>query len=112
MNNQQAFDKVRMHLMDQGVKATDSHGHCQYRGDNGTMCAIGCLIPNWRYRKKFDDFTFGIDRLQKLVPPISRLNSSLLNALQFIHDDENVEDWAEELEKVRIKFKLEVSDEK
>lgn len=41
--------KVATHLSVQRARATDSEGSCKYRGKNGTMCAIGVLIPDDLY---------------------------------------------------------------
>lgn len=41
--------KVATHLSVQRARATDSEGSCKYRGENGTMCAIGVLIPDDLY---------------------------------------------------------------
>jgi hypothetical protein len=54
MNNQEIFDKVVTHLITQGVPSRiqmqDSDtAVCMYRGDAGTKCAIGCLIPDDLY---------------------------------------------------------------
>lgn len=44
-------EKIRDHLTQQKARAMGgSQGtSCRYRGDNGTMCAVGCLIPDELY---------------------------------------------------------------
>jgi hypothetical protein len=37
------------HLLKQGRQATDEHGSCKYRSDNGCMCAVGVLIDPEEY---------------------------------------------------------------
>lgn len=52
--SQTAFDAALAHLRKQGCRSFlhyhDAHGDemagCRYRGPNGTMCAIGALIPD------------------------------------------------------------------
>jgi len=40
----QVSQHVADHLLKQGKQAVDSNGSCQYRSDNGCMCAVGVLI--------------------------------------------------------------------
>lgn len=95
MTNQEIFDKVAAHLKQQGFSATDGYGHCRYRGPNGSMCAVGCLIPDEYYcpsmeglgvaylqgnNELFQEFT----RKTKLYSNNQTLN--LLSMLQEIHD--------------------------
>lgn len=46
MNNQEVFDKVVTHLRTQNRPSFEDHEGCMYRGPGGTMCAVGCLIPD------------------------------------------------------------------
>jgi hypothetical protein len=48
MTPQEIFDKVATHLAKQGHRAVDGDS-CMYRGSKGTMCAMGCLIPDEEY---------------------------------------------------------------
>ncbi len=48
------FDTMLQHLRRQGCRATGFLQHCSgevclYRGNNGTMCAVGCLVPGDKY---------------------------------------------------------------
>lgn len=53
MTDREIFDKVRAHLLNQGVKALTpnlpSGRICRYRTPDGLMCAVGCLIPETFY---------------------------------------------------------------
>lgn len=49
MNAQEIFDKVVVHLNNQGHPARDMNGACVYLAPNGDMCAVGCLLGD-RYR--------------------------------------------------------------
>ena len=50
MTHQEIFNKVVTHLFTQGRPARDEEGHCMYRGPNKTSCAVGCLIPDEKYK--------------------------------------------------------------
>lgn len=72
MNNQQAFNIMVQHLIKQGKPAYDPKTmSCFYRGPEGTMCAVGPLIPDDVYRPDMEnvavyqlrEFSFyGLDR--------------------------------------------------
>ena len=52
---QELLTKAYKFLIEQGEKGVDDQDYCSYRGVNGTMCAIGCLISDevaeeWGYR--------------------------------------------------------------
>lgn len=51
------------HLVKQRARATGPKGQgCRYRGENGRMCAVGCLIPDALYRNSIEgsiDAMFG-----------------------------------------------------
>jgi len=113
MNAQDIFNTVTVHLFTQGRPAMKD-GQCSYRGDMGTSCAVGCLIPDDEYdpamddlieirsiarRRGMDDFFGGtsIDGLLKagLAPEWMRDQHLVLAELQMAHDgcltDENGE---------------------
>jgi hypothetical protein len=103
MNKQQIFDKVARHLLKQNAKSrvvetgpdSDETVHCKYRGPDGLMCAVGCLIPDDLYDPKMEGRrahailgSLFFDRTG-----ISREDMGLLEALQSIHDNTSVRDW-------------------
>lgn len=45
----QISEKIRDHLIAQNAQARSKAGACRYRGENGTMCAVGCLIKDEFY---------------------------------------------------------------
>lgn len=47
--NREVSEKIRDHLTAQHAQATDEVGKCMYRGKLGSMCAVGCLIPDDEY---------------------------------------------------------------
>ncbi len=58
MDAQQIFDAAVGHLLRQNEKA-QIVGHwakyCGYRGQNGTKCAVGALIPDELYDARFEE---------------------------------------------------------
>lgn len=98
LSKQQVFDKVALHLLKQNKRSEESaNGACLYRGPNGTMCAVGCLIPDELYDSSTEETSAhyvitGDDRLQKLFEPDVTRNF-FLGKLQSIHDIEPVDWW-------------------
>lgn len=113
MTRQEIFTKVYKHLMKQRKQAQDSKGFCQYRNSSGLKCAIGCLIPDELYNKEWDkrgDTAYTIllkcKELNELLD--GSKNSDMLGNLQSVHDDNNVDLWENELEKVAKTYHLEI----
>lgn len=71
---QEEFDAVVAHLYKQGKKAMSGKG-CAYRGENGTMCAVGCRIPDEMYDPKMEgQFVFSLPFTFSTPPEISVYN--------------------------------------
>jgi hypothetical protein len=98
MNQQEIFDKVASHLITQGVQATyrphpkqrEAYSNCAYRGDNGTMCAAGCLIPDEEYNPEFEGLDWGEVGVE--IPSLASLtfeDHDLISSLQSVHDNES-----------------------
>jgi hypothetical protein len=88
MNKQQIFDTVIHHLRTQGIRATNAAGQCVYRGENGTKCAFGVLIPDALYKPEMEGVNaYSVcernPELGRLFPPDVR---RLLSSLQSVHD--------------------------
>jgi hypothetical protein len=98
---EEIFDHVEKHLKSQGCRSLlpDGHitGYCAYRGEEGRMCAVGCLIGD-------DEYTSALEHLSvvELSPPSPRPvtlpdrllpHVSMLKALQNFHD--NSENWSQ-----------------
>lgn len=94
MNQQEIFNKVASHLITQGVQATrkriDEYSSCAYRGDNGTMCAAGCLIPDEEYNPRFEGASWDLvkDRIPSLAS-LPLMHHELISSLQGVHDNDN-----------------------
>jgi hypothetical protein len=49
------IDHIQEKVVAQGCKSLNNEtGMCAYRGENGTKCGIGHIIPDSRYKKAFD----------------------------------------------------------
>ena len=64
LTRQTIFNRAIKGLITQGRQATNTSGDCQYRGHEGTKCALGLLIPDKHYNPDAentmvvkDDFT-------------------------------------------------------
>lgn len=100
MTKQQVFDKVVTHLLAQGEASTAGRG-CAYRGRNGLMCAVGCLIPDEMYNSEMEGILAGFviagsPELQQLFAA-EVLDSDFLGQLQSCHDGAPVTEWPAEL---------------
>lgn len=103
MNQQEIFDKVVHHLHKQGKPAllftNSAEGHCAYRGDDGSTCAVGCLIADEFYEPIFEGGGAGRADIQRAVEAslgrqLTYLDMKLLGALQSAHDLHLRHGWA------------------
>jgi hypothetical protein len=121
MNAQEIFDKVASHLAKQKVRSgapeVMENGQerlvCKYRGPNGTMCAFGIFISEENYRESMEgcnvytimhvvktgehiagDRKFLTEKLVAELKPLEA-HTELLRELQRIHDQYDVEEWAD-----------------
>ena len=128
MTQQEIFDTVLAHLRKQGKAAANIDGDCQYRGVNGTSCAVGCLIPDELYDPLIEGLGLGVilkaivpeyhqDQAQKLLPILDRIknhigaeHSLLLHELQEAHDialfSSGLAAWEEEMRRIARDFGL------
>ena len=105
---QEGFDKVTRHLLTQGEKAIDEDGYCQYRTSSGLKCAMGCLMSDKDITKcgvensgmltlsmagRTPDNWWGY---LDIINPLG-LTKTMLNGLQFIHDDPDPKYWHQDL---------------
>lgn len=87
------FNHVIEHLRKQGTKSLVHHEDmCAYRGDGGTMCAVGCLITDDEYSSSFEENTVDI-LVQEGLPNSSLMariepNLDMLSELQYFHDSD------------------------
>lgn len=105
MTNQEAFDKVWDWFVVRGKPASlrpVTHGYgCVYRGENGTRCAAGVLIPDELYRLDMENMSIRevINQDRRLAEYFAGVSEDLLRSLQQAHDGLAGEsDFAEEIE--------------
>ena len=88
MTAQEIFNRIAEHLRTQGRPALDEAGDCVYRGPNGLRCAIGAIIPDYKYRRSFEHKT-----INTLLPrhfPRWIKHEELLSDLQELHDNAEI----------------------
>lgn len=127
MNNQEIFDKIVAHLRQQGKKSmmfitngmTRPEMSCAYRGENGTSCAIGCLIPDNEYSSVFEGGRFsGVMRYavhnggEDKFPTIYALSdhSNFLLSMQDVHDSYPPTQWEERFAIVAFNYQLQYNE--
>lgn len=106
MNNQEAFNISVPALLKQNCKSI-SRGMCKYRGNDGTRCAIGHLIPDSIYDKEMEG-----KRIPTLYsfPAIKELfkdcDHVFLYELQDVHDENEPQIWQNEFNILAKKHNL------
>ncbi len=109
MTKLEIFEKVESHLLRQGkrsvyvIKDTERYA---YRGNNGTQCAIGCLIKDEFYLPILEGLIVYDSRVVDAVErsigrKLERDEVDMLEFLQGIHDCNEVNEWKEKLEALK-----------
>ena len=100
MNNQEIFNKVWQHAVveNQPLSYKGIYGKaritCEYRGQNGSRCWIGVVMPDEAYNPKFDtnDYPRATDvlTLRRFYPRVRKFlhgaGREFLKAIQEAHD--------------------------
>lgn len=90
MTRQEIFDKVVAHLRAQGKQAITDGGTCMYRADDGSMCAVGCLIKDEFYDPSFEKKDVNhykvVEALKSSGIDMEFHTKNLLDDLQSLHD--------------------------
>jgi|DEB0MinimDraft_10_1074344.scaffolds.fasta_scaffold49847_1 hypothetical protein len=85
VDKKEIFDYVVNHLRQQGTRALNMDlGDCAYRGDDNTMCAVGCLLADDEYDPCFEGSS--ADELELELPHRLRGHMNMLQSLQLFHD--------------------------
>lgn len=112
-NLQDIFNKVSMHLLNQGEASMSSDESCLYNGPEGKSCAVGCLVPP-ELRKDMEEFQDPENEVNARILHdsgilISDETFTLLKNLQTIHDEYltcGVMEWAREMLELAEEFQL------
>jgi hypothetical protein len=107
---QEVFDQVKTHLLTQNVKSYGVGSKCAYRGANDTKCAAGCLIGDDEYRPIMDS-QYGWWQSLIQVEMVPANHSTLIHALQRVHDQFEPDEWLCQLKLVAEEYKLEFKKE-
>ncbi|MDB4431169.1 hypothetical protein N9137_02140 [Pseudomonadales bacterium] len=109
-DNEAVIDYVEKHLLEQGGRSIDCDGECAYRGENGTACAIGCLIPNEMYDEGIEnhayDDAFDIIRCNTGDSSLLNINNDVAYRIQIIHDSFCEGSWIDQLKSVRKRHSI------
>lgn len=106
---QQIFDQVAKHLLKQMRKSyLPGSNDCAYRGEQGAMCAVGCLLTEYDpdIERKVVHAIFEQYPEIAEAAGISTDHKALLSQLQTVHDLRTVEHWFEALADIAKLFKL------
>jgi hypothetical protein len=106
MNNQNAFNIMVQHLRKQGRKSVlpDDPNGCAYRGADGLKCAIGALISDKKYKKKYEGQSASM--LAMFYGMFTGLDPYLLDDVQSIHDNYPVTEWESRLKGIAEDYEL------
>ena len=122
MNLQGLFDKVAQHLLKQKTKSMQDRAFA-YRGEEGRMCAVGCLIKDEFYRPSLEGKIIlcngavqhavqqSLDgeadsSVMTTAGTLTQQARHLLDDLQIVHDQRLTHHWKEELARLARDFKL------
>lgn len=106
MTNQEAFDTMVRHLRKQGRKSeNDQKDYCLYRGPEGLKCAVGVLIPDSEYQKKWDEAGIRVNELGH-CQSLNGLDLTMLEKMQFAHDCASVDSWEICFERIAARYHL------
>lgn len=93
MTNQEAFDVMVRHAREQGCKSWNSERKCRYRGNGGTKCFVGALIPDAEYTVLLEGKP--AISLSRMLRCLHGLTPDFLDYMQAIHDRATPTSWEE-----------------
>lgn len=93
---QQVFDQVARHMLAQGkrslgINPETGSDRCAYRGENGMMCAAGCLIGDDEYNAAMEGRAWTSLSGDSVVPRTT--HDDLIDDLQYAHDITSPSEW-------------------
>ena len=107
---QQVFTQVATHLLTQKHRSViytlDNGERCAYKGNNGLMCAAGCLIADDEYQPAMDAGNVNWYGLRREGYVGTDSHTDLISDLQYVHDKIDTKGWEKELTKVAKSHRL------
>lgn len=94
---QEVFDQVARHLLTQKERSQIAESRCAYRGEDGLMCAAGCLLDDEEYLA-IEKHNMSSWLALTVAGKVPHAHAKLISDLQKIHDGEDAEYWSKELE--------------
>lgn len=109
---QDIFNRVVEHLIQQGERSNNGSGSCMYRGPNGLMCAVGCLLKDEHVSPAINKLPVDDSRVKEALRKsgVPDGHAWMLRRLQAIHDACEPHRWAWELAGLAHELELEVPD--
>ena len=99
----EVIDYVTNHLLSQGCRSESLEAHgCAYRSPSGLKCAAGCLIPDSLYTSEMENKSW--EAIIENYPILRSKHSGLIEKLQYIHDDNCVESWQDDLLELKEEY--------
>lgn len=106
---QEIFDQVAKHLLKQMKKSyLPGSNVCAYRGEQGAMCAVGCLLTEYDEAIEDKHISAVIVDYPEIAQAagITSNNCQLLADLQRLHDRTEVKHWYYELSRIAKSYAL------
>jgi hypothetical protein len=100
---QEIYDIVKTHAQLQPYRSRNpGNTHCAYRGETGSKCFVGALIPDEKYNPNFDErCDTSIDTYSNAdireAAGISDNDRNFAASLQSIHDCTSAYEWPDAL---------------
>lgn len=99
---QEVFDYSVSKVIEQGVQAKGAQNQCAYRGENGTKCSFGHVIPDALYKKSMEGSNavalleqgrhYLPPNVKALLPSLGQ-HVDLIFSLQQAHDNVHADDF-------------------
>ena len=95
MTVQEAFTKIKTHLLIQNARAQTKYGTCRLYTPDGLKCAVGCLIPLEEYDVDYENQH--VSTYYKKVSTLKSLPLEFLVEMQSLHDNVPPAEWKDAL---------------
>lgn len=118
MTEQEVFNKVWDHIINQGEPSVNEVGDCLYRGPNGLKCAAGIFLTNKQAEKLDAESGTTWVKAVQMFPNLEKFPNKLIMQLQECHDysssvrdDDFVEEFKRQVIAIADKYNLTVPKE-